>query len=406
MIKSVLGRICLVIFLATAGLIINQNPCFAKEKEEDENRPERLVLMAAQFPGVEIAKGDDVSMDLIFYNKGKKDENVEVWIEKKPEGWNSRVKTYQFDVTGVHVPAGEDKTLTFEAEPDENVAAGIYEFQIAAKTPDSQFKVSQAITVKVREAETDTKESKGVKLTTSYPVIRGPSDVTFEFSVEVDSKLDQDAVFDLFAQGPKDWDINFKPAYESKYISSLRIKSKQNTTLAVEVKPPSAAEAGEYPINVRVSSGDAKAEAELRVILTGTYSLEVGTPNGLLSLDARQGKPANMSFYIKNTGSAVNNNIKFMTFKPENWKVEFKPEQLDAVEPGAIQQVEVTITPYEDALVGDYSVGVNVEGEKVNKMIEFRTTVKASAAWGWIGIGIIVAVIAGLFGLFRWLGRR
>jgi len=142
------------------------------------------------------------------------------------------------------------------------------------------------------------------------------------------------------------------------------------------------------------------------VILTGTYNLEVGTVSGLLSIEARQGKPANLSFYIKNTGSAANSGIKFMSFKPENWKVEFKPELIETIEPGGLKQVEMTITPYEEALVGDYSVSVNVEGEKASKTIEFRTTVKASAAWGWIGIGIIVLVIAGLFGLFRWLGRR
>jgi uncharacterized membrane protein len=166
------------------------------------------------------------------------------------------------------------------------------------------------------------------------------------------------------------------------------------------------AEAGEFSINVRISSGDANAEAKLTVILTGTYGLEVGTPSGLLSLQARGGRPANMSFYVKNTGSAANHDIKFMSFKPENWKVEFKPEKLDVIGPGELQQIEVIITPYEDALVGDYSVGVTVEGEKAAKTIEFRTTVKASAAWGWIGIGIIVVVIGGLFGLFRWLGRR
>ena len=44
--------------------------------------------------------------------------------------------------------------------------------------------------------------------------------------------------------------------------------------------------------------------------------------------------------------------------------------------------------------------------EKTTKNIEFRVTVKASSAWGWIGIGMIVLVIIGLTGLFRWLGRR
>ena len=399
------GKFSWVVFLVIIGLIFSQSLCFA-EKKDAKNRPERLVLMAVEYPGVEIAKDEDVSMDVIFYNKGRKEENVEVWVAEKPEGWQARIKTYRFDVSGVHVPSGDDKTLTFEAVPDEQTQPGEYAFRIAAKTPDGKFKMSQTVAVKIKEGETDKKESKGVKLTTSYPVLRGPSDATFEFSVEVDSKLDQDAVFDLFAQGPKGWEVNFKPAYETKYISSLRIKSKQSTSVAVEVKPFIGVQAGEYPINVRVASGDAKAEAALMVILTGTYDLEVGTETGLLSLDARQGKPANVWFLVKNTGSAVNQNIKFMSFQPENWKVEFNPERIDVIQPEEFKQVEVTITPYEDALVGDYSIQVNVEGEKANKIIEFRTTVKGSAAWGWIGIGIIVVVIAGLFGLFRWLGRR
>jgi uncharacterized membrane protein len=362
--------------------------------------------MAVEYPGIEIPQDADVSMDLIFNNKGKSDENVNVWVAEKPEGWKVRLKTYRFAVSSVHVPSGTVKTLTFEAKPGKDVKPGEYKFRIEARTPDDKFKLAQDILVTVRSAAEKTAEDTGVKLTTSYPVIRGPSDATFEFSIEVVSKLDKDAVFDLFAQGPKDWDINFKPAYESKYITSLRLKAGQSQTIAVEVKPVAMTKAGEYPLNIRVSSADAKAEGTLAVILTGTFGIEVGTPSGLLSLDAHQGKPANMSFYVKNTGSAANHDVKFMSFKPENWKVEFNPEKLDVVEPGDLKQVEVTITPYEDALVGDYSVSVNVEGEKASKIIELRTTVKASAAWGWIGIGIIVVVIGGLFGLFRWLGRR
>ena len=397
-------QILVIIFAVVLGSLILSVGTFAKEA--DENRPERQIVMAAEYPGVEVSKGEDVSMDIIFHNEGRQDETVDVWIAEKPKDWQARIKTYRYTVTGVHVPSDESKTLTFEADPDENVKPGEYPFRINARTPDGKFRMSQVVTIKVVTAEEKSKEPKGVKITTSYPVLRGPSDANFEFSLEVDSKLDEDAVFDLMAQGPKGWEINFKPAYESKYISSLRIKSKQSSTVAVEVKPETGAQAGEYPINVRVSSGDANAEAKLTVILTGTYGLEVGTASGLLSLDARAGKPANVSFYVKNTGSAVNQDIKFMTFKPENWKVEFKPEKIDAIEPGDLKQVEMTITPYEDALVGDYSVGVKVDGEKASKTIEFRTTVKASAAWGWIGIGIIVVVIIGLFGLFRWLGRR
>jgi uncharacterized membrane protein len=399
-----LGKLFLIISLAMVTLMMISASSFAQT--EKEKLPARAISMAAEYPGVEIAKDEDVSIDIIFHNKGRKHEDIEVWISEKPKGWKARIKTYRYTVTGVHVPSNEDKSLTFEADPEEGIKPGDYQFRINARTSDGKFRMSQAVTVKVSADEGKSKEPKGVKLTTSYPVIRGPSDAAFEFSLEVDSKLDEDAVFDLLAQGPQGWDINFKPAYETKYISSLRIKSKQSTSVAVEVKPAMGAAAGEYPINVRVSSSDANAEANLTVILTGTYGLEVGTTSGLLSLEARGGRPSNMSFYVKNTGSATNHDIKFMTFKPENWKVEFKPEKIDAIEAGDLKQVELIITPYEDALVGDYSVGVNVEGEKAAKTIEFRTTVKASAAWGWIGIGIIVVVIGGLFGLFRWLGRR
>jgi uncharacterized membrane protein len=383
------------------------NMAYASEDEASQAKPDRLITMAVEYPGVKITSDEEkVSMDIIFHNKGKSDENVNVWIAQKPEQWKARIKTYRYAITGVHVPSGADKTVTFEAEPNEDVQPGKYDFLIKAQTPDDKFKMSQKVSIEILEQESKADDSKGLKLTTSYPVIRGPSDATFEFSVEVDSKLEEDAIFDLFAEGPKGWEVNFKPAYEDKYISSLRLKANENKSVDVEVKPSINAQTGKHPVNIRVRSGNAKAEATLTVILTGTYGLEVGTASGLLSLDAKPGRPANVSFYIKNTGSAINNDVKFMSFKPENWKVEFTPEKIDSIEPGDLKQVEMTITPYEDALVGDYSISVNVQGEKANKNLEFRTTVKASAAWGWVGIGIIVVVIAGLFGIFRWFGRR
>ena len=398
------GHFILTVLLVIMASALKPELCLAQQDEKE--RPLRSILMAAEYPGVQIPVEENVSMDLIFHNKGKTDENVNVRIAEIPPGWTAKVKSYRYTVTGLHVPAASDKTLSFEASPGKEVSPGKYEFRIEAQTADGKFEMNQTIVVAVTAQEEKSEQDRGVKLTTSFPVIRGPSDATFEFSVEVENKLEKDAVFDLFAQGPKGWDINFKPAYESKYITSLRLQSNRNQSLAVEVKPALMAAAGEYPIGIRVSSGDAKGEVQLAVVLTGTYGLEVGTASGLLSLDARQGKPANQSFYVKNSGSAANHDIKFMSFKPENWKIEFNPESIDVIEPGDLKQIEMIITPYEDALVGDYSISVNVEGEKASKIIEFRTTVKASAAWGWIGIGIIVVVIGGLFGIFRWLGRR
>ena len=374
-----------------------------KEKEEDK-RPERGISMAFEYPEVIINKGDDVTVDIFVKNKGKRDENVYFTISSAPPGWKTKIKTYSFSVMSVHVPEDEDKNVQFFAEPEKDTKPGTYKFKVDARTEDGKLKVSHTLKITLREEEE--KEKGKIELTTSYPVLQGPNDAKFEFSLDLRNKTDKENTFNLTSKGPKDWQINFKPPYEDKYISSLRLKDNESKSLNVEVTPDRFCKAGEYVIPVTISAGDSKAEAELKIIITGTYRLEAGTATGLLSLTTEKGEPGNISVYVKNTGSATIHNIEFLSIKPENWKVEFKPEKVEALETGSLKQVEVSIVPAQEALVGDYAVGLSIRGEKSSDDLEMRVTVKASAAWGWIGIGIIVLVILGLFGLFVSLGRR
>ena len=374
----------------------------------DENKkdlPPRAIEIAPAYTGVVLPAGEKLSVDVDVYDKGRADENINLSLPSVPKGWNAYLKTYSFEVTGLHLQSDSSKNLTLKADPDKDVGPGTYVFEIKAETQDGVLTSTGRVTVTVKP-KAEMPKSEDLVLTTSYPVLKGPTDTKFEFSVEVKNNTDKDGIFNLNAQAPKNWEVNFKPAYEDKFFSSLRIKAGQSQTMAVAVNPYALAEPGEYPIKVNVSSDIAKAEAELNVILTGTYKLDAGTSNGLLSLTAVRGEPTNLSFYVKNSGSASQNNIRFLSFKPENWKVEFKPENIDTLAPGALKQIELTVTPSEQALVGDYSVAVRIDGEKVNKSLELRTTVKASTAWGWIGIGIIVLVVAGLVVLFIGMGRR
>lgn len=395
------------VFLSIFSIIIFLSiPCIAGEGES-ESKPDRLVTMIPEYSGIEVEAGESISMDLIINNRGKEDETLNLWISQIPQGWKAKIKTYRYTVTGISVPAEKDKALTFEAEPDKTVKPGKYRFLIEAQTIDGRFSLSKPVTVVVKEKEKkEEKKTVGIDLTTSYPVLKGPAKGKFEFSLDIESKLDKDALFEFSAKAPEGWLVNFKPAYETKYISSLLLKSNQRKTVTVEVSPLSSAEAGEYPIDIMVDAEGAHGEAHLTVNITGTYELKVGTATGLLSLDARPGKPANVSLYVKNTGTAENTDITFISIKPENWEVEFKPESIDTLKPGDLKQVEVIITPYREALVGDYSVDIRANGRESSDSAEFRVTVKASAMWGWIGIIIIAAVIGGLTVLFRFLGRR
>jgi uncharacterized membrane protein len=387
--------------LIAGGLIF---PAYGHE-EEKKDLPPRAISVAPEYSGVIVSQGDDVSVDLKVINKGRQAEIIELTLPSVPKGWTAKVKTYSFGITGVYMESDKTRSLTLKAEPDESVGPGKYTFLVKGRTQDGELTSSGKVVITV-EPKVEEKKSKDVKITTSYPVLEGPTDATFEFSIEVENKLDKDTVFNLAHEGPRNWDIKFKPAYEEKYFSSLRIKKGQSESMAVEVKPYLLAEPGRYPLKVKVSSPEAKGEAEISVVLTGTYKLDAGTADGLLSLSALRGKEANLSFYVRNIGSAKQNTVKFLSFKPENWKVEFKPETLETLAPGDLKQVEVTITPAEEALVGDYSVGLAAEGEKAKKNLEFRVTVKASTAWGLIGVIIILVVVAGLLTTFFRFGRR
>lgn len=368
------------------------------------DRPERSITIYTEYSQVTVAAGETVRMDLTVENKGRRDENVIVKLTGVPKGWKASIKGGAFAVNGVPVTADRPRALTFNAEPDKGLRPGTFTFELEGTTADKALTVSQAIVVTTEERKAG--PGGDLQISTSYPVLRGPTDSSFEFSLEVNNKADADRIVNVAAEVPKGWEVNVKPGYESKQITSLRIRASANERVGLEVKPPRDAQAGEYPVVFRASTEKSQAESRLKVVLTGIFKLDAATPTGRLSLDAVVGRPTTTALLVKNTGSAVSKNVKLSSFAPENWKVEFAPETIESLEPGAFKQVEAKITPAAQALVGDYSVSLTADGEKASKSVELRVTVNAPATWGWIGVALIAVVIGGLGGLFTWLGRR
>ena len=379
----------------------------ADEKANLADLPERKLTAAFQYPGITLGPDDSLSVDLLLKNRGRSDETVMVEVTEKPKDWNVEIKRYGTTVSGVFLASREDQTLTLSGKPADKevkkLPPGTHQFTVRAQAADGKLSQIAALTVTVLSAE---KATERVSIDTSYPTLRGPSGDKFQFSLDVRNDTGQDAVFNFRAMAPPGWETSFKPAYESKQISSLQINANSSKTVEMEVTPPYRAEAGDYDFKVEVESPKARAEKSLQVVLTGTYGLKAGTPSGLLSLVTERGRKATVTLLVQNTGSAAQREVTFLSFKPENWKVEFKPEKLENLEAGALKEVEVALTPAEQALVGDYSVSVQVNGEKANQDIELRVTIKAASAWGWIGVALIAGVIVVLAVTFRILGRR
>jgi len=371
-----------------------------------EEEPDHGWFAAFRYPGLVLDPSDNISVDLIVKSTGKSPETILLEVTEKPAGWKTRLKGYGNTITGVFVAPGEERTITFTAEPEDKsekvLPAGTFHFAVQAKQQGSAPRTT-SLDVTVLEKE---KAEDRVSVTTSYPVLRGPTGTKFEFTLDVENESDEEAIFSFKATVPEGWESSIKPSYEEKQISSLKIDANSSKSIELKVEPAYDAKAGEFPISLQVESPKARADMKLSVVLTGTFKIEAVTENDLLSLSARIGKDAQKSIYVRNTGSAAQEEITFMSLKPENWEVKFDPEKIQGLGPGEMKQVEVTITPAEEALVGDYSVVLRVEGERVTDDVELRVTVKAATLWGWIGVGIILFVIVGLAVTFKVLGRR
>jgi uncharacterized membrane protein len=168
-----------------------QDDVCAEERFRDgDDRPERGIGIYTDYSGVVVPLGESVRMDLTVENKGKQDEVVDLKLASVPKGWKASLKGGSFTVTGVAVPDGKSRTLSFSAEPDKGLSPGTYEFGIEGVTVDGKLKANYAIAVTSRERSRLGTED--IQITTSYPVLRGQTDATFEFSLDVNNKTDAD----------------------------------------------------------------------------------------------------------------------------------------------------------------------------------------------------------------------
>lgn len=414
-------RYASLVGLLVSAMVLGASSSAPAAPDDAASRPEREVVVAFEFPKVEVEPAGNLSLTLIAKNNGRKDETLIIELADSPGDLRCRLEEYGKVVGGLFLPSGERKNLTLSAKPKSagaknsedskppSVPPGSYKFAVKWTTEDGKLSARAQAEAAVRAPATEGGEPKDpIAISCAYPNLRGANDSDFKFSINLHNNTDLEDMASLRAEAPRGWEVSFKPSYENKYIGSLKVEANQQKSVDVEVKPPPGAETGKVPFTIfsKLSKKEYEAKKELVVELTGTYRVQCRTLNDLLSLTAKGGTESNVSMYVMNRGTAPLTNVGFDSFKPENWKVTFKPERFDLIAPGKMEQVEVVITPHADALVGDYSVSVSTHAEKAKADLELRVTVKPGTTWAWVGVGTIVGVIVILSALFKVFGRR
>jgi uncharacterized membrane protein len=402
------GKYWVFILVLSLGLLMAAEPLVCQLLSPGLMSQEAFEA-AFTYPGQTIDPEGEVSLEISLRNTGLKGDTFLVEVTEVPEGWTYELTRYSMVLTGIFLAGEENAILNLSAFPPGTeeggrLPEGEYPFAIKVTSQSTGKTIDSSTLLEIHSRQSSLES---LTISTSYPEIGGPSDGRFAFTLDIKNNGPDEARVNLAAEVPPNWEYSFKPGYEDKQISTIQVPRGQNRSITLDLTPAYQAEAGSYPVRVMAETAGGTAEVSLTINLTGTHKLRVGTLNDLLSTSTEAGQPVTLSLYVLNEGSATQKEITFLAVKPDNWEIIFEPDKLQNLAPrGRPVQVDMTITPSSGSLVGDYGVGLNVEGEKTQSALDFRVTVKAGSTWAWVGAIIIILVVLALALTFRRLGRR
>jgi uncharacterized membrane protein len=245
-----------------------------------------------------------------------------------------------------------------------------------------------------------------VSLTAEVEGLRGDSEETFTFNLNVVNDKAEDLTFTTTASGPVGWDVDATPTGQANAVSAT-VEAGSEAGITVTVAAPENVPAGQYPIVVTATVGGEQLTRDLVVEITGSYSLLVSTQSGALSGRGPSGGPTEVTLTVENTGTAPVTNVTITSTPPSDWTVTFDPaDPIPSIGPDEVVEVMARITPAGDAIAGDYELTFRATAEEADDTAELRFTVEASILGAVLGGALIIAAFAGLWWVFRRYGRR
>jgi uncharacterized membrane protein len=359
------------------------------------------LSLTTPYPSISVAPGSSSSFDLTI--SSATEGTVALSVAGTPQGWTATIHGGGFVVSGVTVASGKPGTarLDVKVPGDTTVTSG--KLIITARHGGDQ--ATLPITVNV-----DAQVAGDITLTTTSPTLTGANDANFSFDLTLNNGSAQDQTVSATATGPAGWTIETKLAQAQ--AASTVVKAGSSTTITVTATPPADAPAGHTDIAVTATAGDKTIPGTLGIDITGSFKLSLATPNQLVSAHGAAGNGTTQQIDVKNDGTGPLTNVKMSATQPTNWKITFDQDTIAQIAPGAKATVTATITPVGEAVTGDYQITIsaNAPGENgtgaAKGDLNMTFTVETSPIWLLAGIALIIAILVGLFYVFRTYGRR
>ena len=355
--------------------------------------------MSTDYPGISVKAGSSVSFTIDFSNSGS-GELTTLSTSSLPEGFEGYFQGNSHTVSQVYVQNGYNEgLLTYTVNVPDDASDGEYKITLYAKG--SSKSASLTLTLNVSELNLGAST-----LTTDYEDQEGAVGTSFSFSSTLTNNSTEAQSYAMSAEAPDGWTVTYTASDGSTSVSAIDVDGASSSTFTIKVTPSDNVEAGEYVIPITAASANETLTMDLKVTITGKYSLSLMTQNETLSFDAKANKKTSVVLQVKNDGNVDLTDINLTASTPTDWTVEFSESTIDSLEAGATKEVTAYVTPAQTAISGDYVVSMTASASETSNSSSFRVTVETQTVWGIVGVVIIVAIFACLYEVFRKFGRH
>lgn len=374
------------IFMLTLSIFIGSSPAFAN------------VTLYTPYTGITATPGETVEYSIDVINTESSIRTVTFDVENSPKGWSHEITANGSAIKQLTVRGNSEQQINLEVTVPLEIEQDDYRFTLVANDQDGN--VSE-LPFLVTLSEKGTFKT---EFNVDQPNLQGQTDSSFSYSATLHNRTAEKQNYALTAQAPNGWGVQFQSGGDN--VTSVAVEPNSEANLTINVTPPEKASADTYKIALTAAGSGTSAKTDLEAVITGSYELNVTTPDGNLSTDLQSGREKTIDVVVENTGSAPLTEVKLSATAPPNWETTFEPSTIPKIEPGDKATVKARITASDEAIAGDYVTTISASAAESSAEADFRVSVETSMLWGLFAVAIIVLVLGGFYYMVRKYGRR
>ncbi|NPE27829.1 hypothetical protein HNV12_07615 [Methanococcoides sp. SA1] len=234
-------------------------------------------------------------------------------------------------------------------------------------------------------------------------------DESVSIPLKINNSGSIDETFDVEVNGSGFYSYEFiRDGYK---VSKINVDSGEIGDLSLKLHIDKNCPVGDYKLNITAFGRSSDSlEFPFTVIgdINATSKPELATQLSSLYVSGEAGAKITVPVRIFNTGNVDLKDIEvYVDLPSDNWDVEFSENKVGAIKSEEYITVDITVSIPSGTENGDYFVDINAKsGDTKTDDAKLRVNVKNSSNSAWIGLSIVILLIAVLVFAAKKYGRR